>query len=287
MVTGSGLGLAMPAIRNTPKISTRRHLRNRSRVEIPARFSMTKSSGTANASPKASIVAVTKLTGTGRPGSGSARRRGVQGEQVVHGPMPSRQVARRDAGAEQRDCAAPSEQVAAGSAGSARRRAGAHSGCSAPCDGASGKVARPHHGAGGRGDPPPGGPAVRGTRLLVSFGSGEVPAAGSAFRRRGEVGEVAAELRGLVRPPAPMLDEVTWWRCEPTEVSAVWAIAPQARGRPAIERLTGHDSGSCFWRAHRTRDSPRPVPGSAVQAAPGAGVSGTGQPLLRSRGGSA
>ena len=29
MVTGSGLGLAAPAIRNTPKISARRHLANR------------------------------------------------------------------------------------------------------------------------------------------------------------------------------------------------------------------------------------------------------------------
>src|SRR5262249_22962404 len=55
MVTGSGLGLAAPAIRNTPKISTRRHLANRSWVKIPARFSMMISTGTSNASPKASI----------------------------------------------------------------------------------------------------------------------------------------------------------------------------------------------------------------------------------------
>ncbi len=61
MVTGSGLGLAMPATRNTVKISTRRHLRNRSWVSTPARFSMTMSSGTSNASPKASIIAITKL----------------------------------------------------------------------------------------------------------------------------------------------------------------------------------------------------------------------------------
>ena len=53
MVSGSGLGLAMPANRNTPKIITRRHLRNRSWVKIPARFSMTISSGSSNASPKA------------------------------------------------------------------------------------------------------------------------------------------------------------------------------------------------------------------------------------------
>jgi hypothetical protein len=35
IVSGSGLGFAMPAIRNTPKISTRRHFRNRSWVRIP------------------------------------------------------------------------------------------------------------------------------------------------------------------------------------------------------------------------------------------------------------
>ena len=61
MVTGSGLGLAAPAIRNTPKISTRRHLANRWWVNTPARFSMTMSSGTSNASPNASIIAIAKL----------------------------------------------------------------------------------------------------------------------------------------------------------------------------------------------------------------------------------
>ena len=43
MVTGSGLGLARPAIKNTVKISGRRHVRNRWWVKIPARFSMTRS----------------------------------------------------------------------------------------------------------------------------------------------------------------------------------------------------------------------------------------------------
>ena len=46
MVVGSGLGLAIPATTNTAKIITRRHLRNRSWVKIPARFNMMISNGT-------------------------------------------------------------------------------------------------------------------------------------------------------------------------------------------------------------------------------------------------
>ena len=61
MVTGSGLGLATPAIRKTPNSITRRHLRNRSWVRMPARFSMMMSSGTSNAMPKARIIVMTKL----------------------------------------------------------------------------------------------------------------------------------------------------------------------------------------------------------------------------------
>ena len=59
IVIGSGLGFAIPAIRNTPKIITRRHRRNRSWVKIPARFSMMISSGSSNAIPNASMIAIT------------------------------------------------------------------------------------------------------------------------------------------------------------------------------------------------------------------------------------
>jgi hypothetical protein len=45
-----------------------------------------------------------------------------------------------------------------------------------------------------------------------------------------------------------------------TEVCPVWAIS-QVRGRPAIERLTGHGSRSRFWRAYRTRVVPGRYPG--------------------------
>ena len=40
---------------------TRRHFRNRSWVKIPARFSMTMSSGSSNAIPNASSIVITKL----------------------------------------------------------------------------------------------------------------------------------------------------------------------------------------------------------------------------------
>ena len=51
MVHGSGLGLTMPAIRKMQKISTRRDLRKRSWVRMPAMFSMTMTSGSSKTIP--------------------------------------------------------------------------------------------------------------------------------------------------------------------------------------------------------------------------------------------
>ena len=55
---GSGLGFTMPAIRKTPKISSRRHLRNRSWVRMPAMFSMTMTSGSSKTMPKPTTIPV-------------------------------------------------------------------------------------------------------------------------------------------------------------------------------------------------------------------------------------
>ena len=54
MVTGSGLGEAIPANTNTPKIMNRRHFLIRSWLRIPAMLSITSASGSSKASPKPS-----------------------------------------------------------------------------------------------------------------------------------------------------------------------------------------------------------------------------------------
>jgi hypothetical protein len=58
IVHGSGLGLTMPALRKVQKISTRRHLRKRSWVRMPATFSMTITSGSSKTTPNPSSIPV-------------------------------------------------------------------------------------------------------------------------------------------------------------------------------------------------------------------------------------
>ena len=51
-MSGSGLGEAMPANTNTPKMMSRRHLRKNWWVSTPATLSISRASGSSKASPK-------------------------------------------------------------------------------------------------------------------------------------------------------------------------------------------------------------------------------------------
>ena len=56
MVSGSGLGEAMPANTNTPKMMNRRHLRKNSWVSTPGHVEHQHISGSSKASPKPSTM---------------------------------------------------------------------------------------------------------------------------------------------------------------------------------------------------------------------------------------